>query len=91
MRKHLPGGARTGAFGLPHPIYCALGAGPVAWDIDGSECVDFNNCLDAVMHGHAHPAIVRAIGEQASRGTMTDHAVLGHTGIDEESLRCPFG
>lgn len=39
------------------------------WDVDGREYIDFIGSWGALIVGHAHPAIVAAIQEQAARGT----------------------
>ena len=45
----------------PWPIYLERGAGPKVWDVDGNEMWDFHNGFGAMVQGHAHPAIGRAI------------------------------
>jgi glutamate-1-semialdehyde 2,1-aminomutase len=39
------------------------------WDEDGKKYLDVLNNYTQLVHGHAHPAIVAAIGQQASLGT----------------------
>jgi glutamate-1-semialdehyde 2,1-aminomutase len=53
----------------PYPIYLARGRGSHVWDQDGSEYLDFHCGFGAMLVGHAHPRIVEAIAEAASRGT----------------------
>ena len=53
----------------PYPVYLARGAGSRVWDVDGNEYVDFHGGFGVNIVGHAHPAIVKAIGEAASTGT----------------------
>ncbi len=53
----------------PHPIYVARASGCRVVDVDGVERVDFANNMAALIHGHAHPAIVRAVSAQLERGT----------------------
>jgi glutamate-1-semialdehyde 2,1-aminomutase len=53
----------------PWPIYLERGDGPKVWDVDGNEMWDFHNGFGAMVQGHAHPAIGRAIGERYSHGT----------------------
>lgn len=53
----------------PHPIYVRSGEGPLIWDVDGTEYVDFHNGFGSMPVGHAHPKIVEAITRVASRGT----------------------
>ena len=54
----------------PYPFFVERGKGSRIWDVDGNEYIDFNNCYGAIIAGHAHPDIVRAINEQAEKGTM---------------------
>jgi glutamate-1-semialdehyde 2,1-aminomutase len=53
----------------PYPIYLDRGRGSHVWDQDGSEYLDFHCGFGAMLVGHAHPRIVEAIAEAASRGT----------------------
>ncbi len=53
----------------PWPIYLERGAGPVVWDVDGNEMLDFHNGFGSMVQGHAHPAIGRAIAERYAQGT----------------------
>jgi|CXWL01.1.fsa_nt_gi glutamate-1-semialdehyde 2,1-aminomutase len=55
--------------GSPYPIYVSHGKGSHVWDQDGSEYLDFHGGFGAMVTGHAHPRIVEAIHEAASRGT----------------------
>jgi glutamate-1-semialdehyde 2,1-aminomutase len=52
------------------PVYIAQGSGPGFTDLDGFFYVDFNASDMAMFCGHANPAIVRAISEQAGRSTQ---------------------
>ena len=53
----------------PYPIYLSRGQGSHVWDQDGTEYLDFHCGFGAMVVGHAHPRIVEAIHEAASRGT----------------------
>lgn len=71
-RGLLPGGdTRTGTFFLPYPLYMERGEGCELVDVDGNRYTDFLNNFTSLIHGHAHPAIVGAIVDQAQRGTTT--------------------
>jgi len=63
----------------PYPIYVTRGAGSHIWDQDGSEYLDFHCGFGAMVVGHAHPRIVEAIREAASRGTH--FAVTTESGV----------
>ena len=66
----LPGGdTRTGTLFAPYPTYMAHGAGSYLYDVDDNRLLDFTNNATSLIHGHAHPALVRAIQRQAARGT----------------------
>ncbi len=66
----LAGGvSRNTLLRAPHPIYVERASGCRIVDVDGVERVDFANNMAAMIHGHAHPAIVAAITEQVRRGT----------------------
>lgn len=51
------------------PFMVKYGRGPFLFDVDGNRYVDFINSWGPLVLGHAHPAVVRAISEQAARGT----------------------
>ena len=53
----------------PYPIYVTRGRGSHIWDQDGQEYLDFHCGFGAMVVGHAHPRIVEAISQAASRGT----------------------
>ena len=53
----------------PWPIYLERGVGPKVWDVDGNEMYDFHNGFGAMVQGHAHPLIGRAIQERYQLGT----------------------
>ncbi|MFT5390027.1 MAG: glutamate-1-semialdehyde 2,1-aminomutase [Gammaproteobacteria bacterium] len=69
-RRVLTGGStRLTTYHAPHPLYAVRGSGAMVVDVDGTERVDFLNNYMTLIHGHAHPEIVAAVTEQASRGT----------------------
>ncbi|MCI0778377.1 MAG: aminotransferase class III-fold pyridoxal phosphate-dependent enzyme, partial [Chloroflexi bacterium] len=69
-RKYLPGGdTRTSVFWPPYPLFFTHGEGARIWDEDGVARVDFINNFTSLPHGHADPSVLRAIREQAARGT----------------------
>src|SRR5664279_4667849 len=53
----------------PLPIWIDRGKGSRIWDADGHEYVDMHGCFGAMMVGHAHPAIVRAVSERIAKGS----------------------
>ncbi len=52
----------------PYRPYMTRAKGSKQWDVDGNEYIDFTMGHGAMLLGHSHPAIVRAIQEQAERG-----------------------
>jgi glutamate-1-semialdehyde 2,1-aminomutase len=53
----------------PYPVYVAEGKGSHVRCQDGHDYLDFHNGFGAMVVGHAHPRIVEACREAASRGT----------------------
>src|SRR5436190_576767 len=69
-RDVMPGGnTRTTVFMSPYPIYAVRGAGCYIYDADGVERIDFINNYTSLIHGHAHPDIVKVSREQLENGT----------------------
>src|SRR4051812_38340533 len=54
---------------LPYPVYAARAAGPLKWDVDRNEYVDYFGGHGALLLGHAHPAVVEAVRRQVTLGT----------------------
>jgi glutamate-1-semialdehyde 2,1-aminomutase len=54
----------------PYPLFARSAKGGHLHDIDGNEYVDFNLCFGALMAGHCHPAVIRAVEEKLATGTM---------------------
>ncbi len=51
------------------PIFFDHGHGAYIWDVDGNRYIDYVLSWGPLLLGHAHPAVVSAIAEQAQRGT----------------------
>jgi acetylornithine/N-succinyldiaminopimelate aminotransferase len=49
------------------PVEFVRGEGPMLWDAEGNEYLDFQTGLAVNSIGHCHPAVVAAIREQAER------------------------
>ncbi len=74
-KKSLPGGdTRASSYYTPYPAYMARGEGCYLYDLDENRYIDFLNNYTSLIHGHAHPATVSAIQEQAARGTVLGSA-----------------
>ena len=63
------GGSRSTIRIAPYSIYVRTASGKYVTDVDGNRLFDFNNNYTAMIHGHAHPAVLDAAIEQARRGT----------------------
>lgn len=82
--KVIPGGVNSPVRAAKHvgaePVYFRRGEGANLYDVDGKAYTDF--CLSFGPHilGHSHPAVVKAIQEQAARatsfGACHEHEVL---------------
>jgi len=51
------------------PLFVARAEGARVWDVDGRAYVDYVGSWGPMILGHAHPAVLRAIADAASRGT----------------------
>jgi glutamate-1-semialdehyde 2,1-aminomutase len=81
----MPGGTtRTTVYTEPYPIYIARGRGSHVWDADGVDRLDLICNYSAMILGHCNPAVVRAITEQATRGTAFAAANPGEVELAEE-------
>ena len=54
----------------PHPLFIESAKGSRLKDVDGNEYIDFAMCFGAGLTGYAHPAVTRAVREQAGRGSL---------------------
>src|ERR671926_377677 len=69
----LPGGvdspvrAFKGVGGTPR--FIARGKGAFVWDVDGNRYIDYLGSWGPLIAGHAHPGVVAAVQEAATRGT----------------------
>ena len=69
-KQHLAGGVTSSwQITAPQPVWLSHGQGSKVYDVDGNEYVDLHGGYGAALAGHAHPAIVDAIGAQAGLGT----------------------
>ena len=69
-RAIIPGGVtHDGRHMKPFPVYVERALGSHKWDVDGHDYVDYWMGHGALFLGHCHPKVVKAIQEQAARGT----------------------
>src|ERR1700756_3784566 len=53
----------------PFPIYVERAQGAHKWDVDGHRLIDYWAGHGALLLGHSHPAVVRAVQSQMARAT----------------------
>jgi len=58
------------------PIFAARAENATITDVDGNVLVDFAGGVGVVNAGHAHPAVVEAVTEQAALFLHTDYTVV---------------
>ena len=58
----------------PLPVVLAKGKGAKVWDVEGKEYYDFLSAYSAVNQGHCHPAILKAMYDQAEKLTLSSRA-----------------
>ncbi|MCS7284909.1 MAG: glutamate-1-semialdehyde 2,1-aminomutase [Hydrogenobacter thermophilus] len=71
-RRYMPGGVSS-----PVRAFKAVGGSPIVierakgsriWDVEGNEYIDFLCSWGPLILGHAHPSVVEAVCEQATKG-----------------------
>jgi glutamate-1-semialdehyde 2,1-aminomutase len=68
--------------GTPRVIERASGAH--LWDVDGNELIDYIGSWGPMILGHAHPAVIAAVIEAATRGTSFGTPNPGEVALAEE-------
>ena len=53
----------------PFPYYVTHSEGAVKYDVDGNRIVDYKTGHGALILGHNHPAVVKAVQDQMAIGT----------------------
>lgn len=72
-KQYIPGGVNSPvrafrSVGM-NPVYMDRGQGSRVWDIDGNSYIDYIMSWGPLMLGHAHPEVIAAIQQTASKGT----------------------
>lgn len=81
-KRRIPSGVNSNyRFVQPYPLYVRRARGSRLWDADGNEYVDFNMAFGALVAGHSHPILARAMRDRISNGT-----IFGHEFVDVPSL-----
>jgi glutamate-1-semialdehyde 2,1-aminomutase len=69
-REALAGGVTSSwQISRPQPVWLSHGSGSKLYDVDGNDYVDMHGGYGVSLAGHGHPAIVRAVQDQVTRGT----------------------
>ena len=66
-----------------HPYFVTRGEGAYVWDADGNRLLDYVQSYGASLLGHAHPAVLRAVSDAASRGTTFGAPTVGEVLLAE--------
>jgi glutamate-1-semialdehyde 2,1-aminomutase len=67
----MPGGVSSPVRAFkPYPQYIASAKGSRITDVDGREYIDHCMAFGPLILGHAHPVVVKALREQAEKGTL---------------------
>lgn len=76
----------------PLPVVLDKGEGVFVWDVEGKKYYDFLSAYSAVNQGHSHPAIVKALTEQAQKLALTSRAFYNSKlGEYEKKITSLFG
>lgn len=70
-QRFLAGGVASTLRGAikPSPLFISHGRGSHIFDVDGNDYVDYTMAYGPLILGHAHPAIVSAVGSALARGS----------------------
>jgi glutamate-1-semialdehyde 2,1-aminomutase len=83
----LPGGVNSPVRAMRSigrdPIFIERAAGAEITDVDGNVYVDYVCSWGPLIHGHAHPAVLEAIGAAAALGTTFGAATAGEVELAE--------
>ena len=83
----LPGGVNSPVRAMHaigrDPIFVERGSGAELFDVDGNAYVDYVCSWGPLILGHAHPAVLEAIGEAAALGTTFGAPTAGEVELAE--------
>jgi len=86
-RRVIPGGVdspvRSFAAVGGTPYTLVRGEGPHVWDVEGRRYVDLVQSYGAVLLGHAHPVVTRAVAAAAAHGTTFGAPTEGEVRLAE--------
>ena len=88
--NYLPGGVNSPvrAFGGVDigPLFIERAVGSKIYDIDGNEYIDYVGSWGPMILGHAHPAVIKAIGAATKKGTSFGAPTLAETALAEKII-----
>ncbi|NDU85218.1 MAG: glutamate-1-semialdehyde 2,1-aminomutase [Ferrovum sp.] len=71
-QKFIPGGVNSPVRAFRSvggtPRFITRGQGPRVWDVEGKEYIDYVCSWGPLLHGHAHPSVIKAVQAVAERG-----------------------
>jgi glutamate-1-semialdehyde 2,1-aminomutase len=83
----LPGGVNSPVRAMRaigrDPVFVDHASGAELTDVDGNVYIDYVCSWGPLIHGHAHPAILRAVHAAAARGTTFGAATAGEVELAE--------
>ncbi len=66
--RYLPGGVTANIkYFAPYPIAMEVAHGAYIYDLDHNDYIDYNLCYGALLLGHGHPKVTKALKEQLAR------------------------
>ena len=70
-KRHIPFGVNSNYRLLdPYPVYVHRAKGSRIWDVDGNAYLDFNMAFGALVAGHSHPVLTKAMRDRVANGTI---------------------
>lgn len=82
MKSLTPGGVSSPVRAFePSPVFMKSGKGCMVTDIDGNEYIDLCMAYGPLILGHSHPSLIKAVEQQAKKGT-----VFGTPSLEEKEL-----
>jgi glutamate-1-semialdehyde 2,1-aminomutase len=89
--ERIPGGVNSPVRAMRSigrdPIFIDRGEGAELIDVDGNRFVDYVCSWGPLIHGHAHPHVLAAVGEAAAKGTSFGAPTPGEVELAAEVSR----
>lgn len=79
-KQHMPGGVvRSVIYHYPYPITTTKGEGSLLYDIDDNVYLNFLNNYGSLIHGQAHPEIVKRVHSAIGSGSVVAASISEQT------------